>query len=460
MVVLLMPLVFLAVLLLAKWVSRPSKKTPPYHGKGFPSFLGITPDYAVDPISSIREAGLRCESAFSVQLQIIYNCLVRSMKPNMVRFDISENSPSFCHGMGDFLNKTVDPEYINNIRVMIESFPRYMGRAEAREHTVRCTTEETHSCALEWTTRSDVELFAGVSELTHNVLVKSLMGDDFYGSGGELLGLVRSMERDAGDFWCSALPDWVPYPPARRLRCARERVSEIFWERLGQRHADAKNGELGSDLPDYITYMLHDGSTAPLKHCFASHHTLLMLASDTSTAAVISWVIVCLLRHPDVMTAVKRDARSGEGGSALLQACIKETTRYYNAMKRSRAAAASLESEDAESYPNLDTWMPGRWLNAENKLVDLEERVKESQCAVLGGGGGRRCPGEEMAAIIITQTLTTFLRCYDIGWMTPDQPRTVRFDDLDFDWLGSSWLKNGLRVKISRRVWPELMGGC
>ncbi|KAK1977965.1 cytochrome P450 [Colletotrichum cereale] len=466
MVVLLIPLIFVAVLLLAKWYEKPSSKTSPYHGKGFSSFLGNAPDYAVNPISLIREAGARCENAFSAQLQTIYNCLLRTVKLDVARLEVSENAPSFCHEMGAFLNKTVDPEYVNNIRVMIGSFPRYMDRAEAQEHTVKCTKEETHSCALEWTTRSDVELFAGVSEMTHNVVVKSLMGDDFYESGDELLGLVRSMKRDAGDFWCSALPDWVPYPPARRLRRARERVREIFWERLGQRHVDAKNGDLEFDLPDYITYMLHDRGTSPLKHCFASHHTLLMLASDTSTAAMISWVVVCLLRHPDVMAAVKRDARSGAGDSALLQACIKETTRYYNAMKRFQAAdpkrsmvAASLELADAESYPNTDTWMPGRWLNAENRLVDLEERGKEPQCTV-SGDLGRRCPGKEMAAIIITQTLTTLLRCYDIGWATPDQAWTTRFDDLDFDRLGSPWLKGGLRVKVSRRLWPELMGGC
>ncbi|EFQ29048.1 hypothetical protein CGRA01v4_11411 [Colletotrichum graminicola] len=455
MVVLLMPLVFVAVLLLAKWFSQP-RKTSPYHGKGSPSFLGNAPDYAASPVSLIREAGVRCGSALSVQLQMIYNCLLRTTKLDVVHLDVSENAPSFCHGMGAFLNKTVDLEYTKNSKAMVGSFPRYMGRAEAQEHTARCTTGETHSSALEWTTRSDVELFAGVSELTHNVLVRSLMGDDFCESGDELLGLVRSMERDAGDFWCSALPDWAPYPPARRLRRARERVGEIFLERLGQRHVDAKNGELRSDLPDYITYMLHDRSTAPLRHCFASHHTVLMLASDTSTAAVISWAVVCLLRHPDVMAAVKRDARSGAGDSALLQACIKETTRHYNAMKRSRAAAAAapLKHEDSESYPNFDTWMPGRWLNAENKLVDLGDR-----CAVLGSGG-RRCPGEGMAAIVVTQTLATLLRCYDIGWVTPDQPRTVRFDDLDFDRLGSPWLRSGLRVKVSRRVWPELMGGC
>ncbi|GJC79522.1 berbamunine synthase [Colletotrichum liriopes] len=453
MVMLLIPLVFVAVILLAKWYFKPSQ-VPPYKGEGFQSFLSNTPEYAVDPISLLRRAGAQCENAFSMQLPRVYNYLLRGNEPNGVL-------------KGTFLNKTLDPGYKENVKAMVGSFVRYMDRAESQEHTVKCTTEETHGCALEWTTRSDVELFTGVSELAHNVIVKTLMGEDFYESSDELLGLMHVMERDMGNFWSLVLPAWVPYPSTRRLHRSRERVKEIFWERLSQRHVAAKNGDLESDLPDYITYMLHDRSTAPLKHHFASHHTLLMFASDTSTAAVISWAIVCLLRHPDVMAAVKRDARSGPSDSVLLQACIKETMRYYNAMKCFRptvagpmvSASSCPKHDDAAHYPNSDTWMPGRWLNAENKLVDLEENGKQPKCMILGDGS-RRCPGEKMATIVVTQTLTTLLRCYDIRWATLEQPRAVRFDDLDFDKAGSPWLKGGLRVKVSRRVWPELMTGC
>lgn len=189
------------------------------------------------------------------------------------------------------------------------------------------------------------------------------------------------------------------------------------------------------------------------------------------------------------MAAVKRDARSAAGESVLLQACIKETMRYYDAMQCFRPAESDAEDSTCFSlpytkhdlpgnYPHSDTWMPGRWLNAENKLVDLEEKAEEdSECMA-----GRRCPGEKLAAILVTQTLTTLLRCYDIKWATPDQPHTVPLDDLDFERIGSPWFKvswwqafdmlsmttvfanacpqGGLRVKVSRRVWPELMGGC
>lgn len=183
---------------------------------------------------------------------------------------------------------------MDNIRVMVGSLSRYINRAAAQEHASKCTVEETHRRALEWTTKEDVELFDGVSELAHKVIVRTLMGDDFYESSDELLDLLHAMECDIGSFWSFVLPDWVPHPPARRLHRARERVKEIFWEKLSQRHNAARNGDLETDLPDYITYTLHEKSTAPLKHYLPSHHTVLMFAAHTSTVAAISWVIVCV----------------------------------------------------------------------------------------------------------------------------------------------------------------------
>ncbi|KAK6217382.1 hypothetical protein QIS74_07496 [Colletotrichum tabaci] len=463
---LLIPIVFISVILPAQCYFRFSK-IPSDDDEIFPYCLDESPDCEAKPVSLIRRARARCKNVLSTQYRAACKLRLRGKGLRKACFVVPGNARSFCHGMGAFLNKNVDPGYVDNIGVMLRSLTQYMDDVEAQEHAVKCTTEESHRCALEWTTRSDVELFAGVAELTHNALVRTLMGDDFYESADELLSLVHAMERDVDSIWSSVLPDWVPSPPSLRLRRARDRVKEIFWERLTERHIAAKNGELETDLPDYITYMLHDTSTGPLSRYLASHLTLLMFASHTSTAAVISWVIVCLLRHPDVMAAVKRDARSAAGESVLLQACIKETMRYYDAMQCFRPAEADAEDSTCFSlpytrhdlpgnYPHSDTWMPGRWLNAENKLVDLEEKAEEdSECMA-----GRRCPGEKLAAILVTQTLTTLLRCYDIKWATPDQPHTVPLDDLDFERIGSPWLKGGLRVKVSRRVWPELMGGC
>ncbi|KAK0370797.1 hypothetical protein CLIM01_11847 [Colletotrichum limetticola] len=477
---LILPALLVAVILLARWYSKP-RMIPAYKGEGFFSFLSDAHDYAVKPISLIRRAQSQCGNIFSIQILTVHNVWLRGNELNKAYLDMPEKAWSFGHGMGIFLNKILDPGYMDNIRVMVGSLSRYINRATAQAHMAKCTVEETHRCALEWTTKTGVELFDGVSELTHKVIVRTLMGDDFYKSSEELLGLLHVMESDIGSIWSFVLPDWVPHPPARRLHHARERVKEIFWEKLSQRHVAAKNGDLETDLPDYITHTLHEQSMAPLRHFLPSHHTVLMFAAHTSTVAAISWVVVCLLRHPDVMAAVKRDARNGNTDSALLQACIKETMRYYAGMKCLRLAMQEvpvpgtdiivpkgsvvsispyLTHHDPANYPNPDTWMPGRWLNAENKLVNLEEKDGNSVKSMLFGGGSHRCPGEKMAMIIVTQTLTTLLRSYDVTWASPDQPRTVDFEDLDFDKVGSPWLKGDLKVKVSRRKWPDIMAGC
>ncbi|KAJ3945196.1 uncharacterized protein N0V96_005221 [Colletotrichum fioriniae] len=145
-----------------------------------------------------------------------------------------------------------------------------------------------------------------------------------------------------------------------------------------------------------------------------------------------------------------------------MPACIKETMRYYAGMKCLRLAMQEvpvpgtditvpkgsvvsispyLTHHDPANYPNPDAWMPGRWLNAENKLVNLEEKDGNGVKSMLFGGGSHRCPGEKMAMIIVTQTLTTLLRSYDVTWASPDQPQTVDFEGLDFDKVGSPWLK-------------------
>ncbi|OLN85923.1 25-hydroxyvitamin D-1 alpha hydroxylase, mitochondrial [Colletotrichum chlorophyti] len=485
------PILLVAVVLLARWYYKPGKTSPHKEGDLFP-FPDHVRDHVVKPASLIRNAQAQCENIFSTRVLPVRKAWFRRSVLGNSHANIPAHASPFAHGMGGLtsltlaptktsqeqhvlphvrcaqnisLNKIFDAGYIENARALVASLSRYIGRTEGQEHTSECAVEETHRCALEWTTRNNVELFGGVSDMTQKTVVRTLMGEDFYGSSDELLDLLHSMERDAGSVWTLVLPDWFPHPAARRLRHARIRVREIVWDKLNQRYFAAQKGSLEADLPDYITHILSKTSTAPLRQFLPSHLTALMFSAQNSIVAVVSWVVICLLRHPDVMNAVRRDARSGTSDQVLLQACIKETTRYYAGMKCLCLERQEVNRPDADvvnpaSYPYPDTWMPGRWLNADNKLVDLEDKGARAPSSTTSGDNGRECPGEKMAAIIITQTLTTLLRCYDITWASPDQPRVVDFEALDFDHFGLPWLAGGLRVRVSRRVWPELAGGC
>ncbi|KAE9582965.1 hypothetical protein CGCF415_v003353 [Colletotrichum fructicola] len=396
------------------------------------------------PAYSDRKLHAQFGNMFTTKF-IPQNCDLNKDHANM-----PETLSSLTRGMGIFLNKIINEEYIQNIDCLISSLRRFISRAPAQEYTSACAVEETHRCALEWTTKSDVALFASVSELTHKAAVRILLGDDFYSSSDELRTLLRAIEEEAGEPWASALPDWLPHPAVRRLRWARERVADIFTERLMRRDAVAvAGGPIEADRQDYVTFLLDEDGTAALKHLFPAHYTILMLFTQNGVASTVFWVLISLLRHPDVMNAIKRNSRGAENDSSLLKACIKETERYYE----------NVRSNSQLDGGCPDSWMPGRWLNAENKLVSFDEVCKggiasDDQVKPTARGD------DGMSAIVVEQVLTTLLRCYEVSWASPEQPQTVDFEALDFDRPGQPQIKDDLRVRVSRRVWPEMTGGC
>lgn len=141
-----------------------------------------------------------------------------------------------------------------------------------------------------WVNEDKINLFESVSQLVHQILTRCLMGEDFYDNNfEELSDLLHLMERDIGHILNFILPEWVPHPPARRLRAARDRVAEIFEERLKQR---AKEPEKWENSEDYISYTLRDPTTAHVAHLYPAHHTLLMFAAHTSTVSNSSWTII------------------------------------------------------------------------------------------------------------------------------------------------------------------------
>lgn len=146
---------------------------------------------------------------------------------------------------------------------------------------------------MDWANQDGFEIFDTVSFLVHKIIVRSLMGEDFYEhNSAELFNLLHSMEADIGSLLSFILPDWVPHPPARRLKQARDRFKEIFTERLNERDRVGRSDT--RPLQDYVAFTMEDNATKPLKHLMPSHHTMLMFAAHTSTAASISWNMVAV----------------------------------------------------------------------------------------------------------------------------------------------------------------------
>lgn len=205
--------------------------------------------------------------------------------------------------MGMFLNKLLVPGYFDHLRAFVGSLSRGTTRQATLEHYGQIAREETLktikelSPSAEHGKATETELFEEVSFLVHKIIVRCLMGQDFYDHHvKELFDLLHSMEANVGSILHTILPSWVPHKPARELWAARDRVREIFDLRLREREL---NPELWQDAPDYIAYTLRDPATAHLTSFYGAHHTLLMFAAHTSTVASISWTIVevCLSHH-------------------------------------------------------------------------------------------------------------------------------------------------------------------
>ncbi|KAJ6440487.1 cytochrome P450 4F8 [Purpureocillium lavendulum] len=458
---------------------RPQISIPSYKGEGLLAFLSDAHDFATKPISLIQKATKQCGDVFSIRILSVYNVWLRGNELNKVYLDTREDMWSFVGGMGLFLNKIIDAGYWDHYRTLLSSLSRYVSSGPAQEYAALVSEQEAWKAASEWEEKQDLELFDSVSLLVHKIIVRSLMGNDFYEHNAlELFDLLHAMEADIGSLLSFILPDWIPHPPARRLRQARERFKQIFLERMKER--DVTDQVTSRPLQDYVAFTMEDKYTASLKHLMPSHHTILMFAAHTSTAANISWNIVALMRHPEIMRQVTKDLRARPEGeySILFQACVKETTRYYCGMKLLRLAREDicipeanisvpkgavvsispyLTHMDPENYPHAEVWDPTRWIAEDgDALVSTEDMGEAQGKAHLGvkflpfGGGSHRCPGEKMAMIMVTRAVATLLREYDFEWASKDTPTRTDFTDLNFDKVGTPWLRGGVRVRIRK----------
>lgn len=154
----------------------------------------------------------------------------------------------------------------------------------------------------------------------------------------------------------------------------------------------------------------------------------------------------------------------------LLQACISETLRYYAGIKTLRLAQAKvkipgtdytvpkgsivsispyLTHHDPANFSEPDSWIPYRWISETGNLVSVNQNMGEVKYFPFGGGN-HRCIGEKLARIMVTKSLITLLRDYDLEWASPEVANVTDFSNLDFDKVGSPWLKGDVRIRLKR----------
>ncbi|KAJ3579184.1 hypothetical protein NPX13_g1383 [Xylaria arbuscula] len=444
-----------------------NNKIPKYRDHGLP-FISLAVKYAQNSALIIRRATEECGNVFSLQIFTVCNVFLRGNELNKAYLDVREDTWSFGGGMGIFLDKILDDGYWEQSRALIGSLSRWLNRVQTLEHISEVAREEAKISFDQWAHEGDVELFEHISGMVHKVIVRCLMGEDFYEkSCDELLNLLHAMEADIESPLNMILPDWMPHPPARRLKKARARVDEIFHHRLQERSLVP---EKWAESADYIAHTLNDTTTAKKQELLPSHHTLLMFAAHTSTVASISWVIVSMLKHPETLLAVQAQLRDMPKSSSdiLLQASIRETSRLYAGMNTLRLArrdyqipgtsikvpAGSVVSispylthHDPQNFVDPESWIPDRWISEDGTLVHIDNKTEAR--FIPFGAGSHHCVGEKMATTITNRAVETLLRDYHVDFT--DGPPNEDITNLNFARIGSPWLKGDVRVKISKQ---------
>ncbi|CAO1600418.1 hypothetical protein XANCAGTX0491_004108 [Xanthoria calcicola] len=402
--------------------------------------------YSKDPVSYLRKAAAQYGKVFRANLIFTSVVWLRDPKYNRFYLEVKEHTWSFGDGMGLFLNKIVSPGYFDHLKTFVASLSRGINRKVALDHYTDLARTTARDFLHGWAEEEDIDLFEHISELVHAIIVQCLMGPDFFSTNGaELYDLLHGTEADIGNVLNFILPDWVPHPAALRLRRRRDRIGEIFQERLEEREAHPDQWE---NAQDYISYTLKDSATAHLNHLYAAHHTLLMFAAHTSTVASIPWTILELLKDSKRMDLLRQELSHNEDmqSSSYLQACLKETGRLYSGISMLRLARQAISLPNTNvTVPQGSVWTPERWLEE----PDLPKRLNSGgQLAYMPFGAGvHRCPGEKLAGIIASTVVGTVAQEYDITWGEGKADLT----NLDFSKTGSPWLTGVASVTISRK---------
>ncbi|GKZ79981.1 hypothetical protein AnigIFM56816_004190 [Aspergillus niger] len=442
--------------------------------KAFPSprlgypLVGDALAFLNRPVAFVQDATRKCGPIFHVKILFANIVYLRGTQLNRMYVDVKEDIWSFGGGIGIFLKKIAIPGYFDHFRNLVGSLNRGINRKVTLDRYTELAGEEADKALLKWSQQSDVKVFEEASKYVHRVIVRTLMGQDFYDEHiDELYDLLHRMEDEIGHPLNLLLPDWFPHPPARRLGKARDRFAEIFAQQMAIRR---QNPEKWKGSLDYITYTLEDPRTAHLQEYYPSHHTVLMFAAHTSTVASIAWTAMELIRNPEYVEAIRQSFQTNEDvhQSPVLLACVKESGRHYSGVHMWRTTHRPVQLEDGytvpenwvvctspylthhdpEIYEQPQQWLPERWLRPTARLQNLNNATDAA--FLQFGAGSHRCPGENMAGIIARELVSRLVKNYDFQWGSQG-PAKIDVSNMDFSKVGSPWLQGDALIQIQPR---------
>lgn len=306
--------------------------------------------------------------------------------------------------------------------------PALRGTAGASVPRVRA---EVEAATREWRGYGRFDATSFMQQLTIRTACHCLLGPAFRSSmTDEFVRLYADLEAAISPL-AYYLPD-LPLPSFRRRDSARIRLQDLIDQEVAER---ATGRVVQTDLlQTLVTARYRDGSALDpteiagilIGALFAGHHT---------SAGTAAWLLIELLRNPEILTQVQTEVDHPEEVTAeslrdmpILDASLKEVLRLHPpVMILMRKALTDLQfgrytistgdlvwnsplisHRSKASFAEPDRFDPCRFTAG-------RERDNEPGAYHPFGGGTHRCPGSGFAAVQVKVILAELLRRYDLA---------------------------------------------
>ena len=325
--------------------------------------------------------------------------------------------------------------------------------------------EETRALCAGWKKGEERQLDQEMMGLALRIICGTMFGADISDRVARIGMLMQAIMTEAEAHLRSGLPipQWLPTPGNRRMNRAlaeiRTMLLEIIRTRRAELAADEAAGE--DERRDLLTMLLlaRDDEDRPLSEEDVLDECLtIFVAGHETTAVALTWTWLLLLRHPEILTKVRREADAVGVPVDLSQAppyltqVIKESLRLYPpaaAFGRTptepfEAAGHTFQPDDTiiiSTYvmQHLETLYPDpERFNPDRFRAEVEPPPRYAYLPF--GAGSRTCIGNAFAMLEMQVALTTMLQMVDLS-LTPGQsfePETVV----------TLRTRNGVRVRV------------
>jgi cytochrome P450 len=294
-----------------------------------------------------------------------------------------------------------------------------------------------------WTVGETIQLRSITEHISLSVILKIVFGIRDPARSEELRELLPTLfdiplGAAPGYFHRLGRLDLGPWSPWGAFRRRRDRIDELILAEVAERRAEfaADRGDARDEARADVLSMLlaeRDDAGRPMSDRELRDQLVTMLAAGHETTSTsTAWAIERLVRHPEIVEALRAEFERGE--ITLLDAVIKETLRSRPVVPQiARWLTEPTEIDgclvpaetmvmlpmsvihmDPDVYPDPEAFRPERYLDGNDP---------GGYSWLPFGGSTRRCPGASLALLEMRVMIRTIVRHVDLA---PDRPEPER----------------------------------